>query len=583
MTTPISPDSSPQTSGIDRLFANRRAGLLPLLFLCFAVYLPGVLMLPPVDRTEVVFAETTRSMLERGALFDPRYGETVHQFRPVGTYWGQAKLAWLAGADHARNISVYRLPGMLSVTLAVLALYWLAAPLIGSTAAGLAAALFAVAPLTVLVAHLAIAEGLSLLPATVAMLTLLRIYAAPRDEDTRGLGLLFWLALGLGMLINALLLPILVIVALIALRVMDRDMWWLQRLGIASGLPIAALIASPWIVVRVLQDGLPFAGMDWREVLAALGGSQDMKLRAMPGTFVLAALLGFLPGTALLAPAIAKLWSRRDGKIARFLLAWSLGYIIYLELLSSKPGTYMVQPLFPAFAIAVAMLVVSHRDGAPPPKGHAIPWPPLAALFAVVLLVAPYFAVGSERPTVWLALPIGAVAGLFAWSAGEGRAGSLYSWAASAVAALGLFAVTLLAGVFPSIDSIWPAREVQRALASCPAAEIEAVGYNEPSAKFVLNSQGTTSQRPADPNTPKILVVNSSRLGDVSAVRDTFRTPVACLEVVNTMRGCALGLVLFANPAAATGCSPPARYACPVTVTPQTKLGAPKASLKACD
>ena len=415
----------------DRLSTGRRFGLLALLALCLAVYLPGVVRLPAVDRTEVVFAETTRDMLARGAFADPRYGGTVHQFRPIGTYWAQAKVAWLAGPEHARDISVYRLPGMMSVTLAVLALYWLAAPLVGGMAALIAAGLFAVAPLTVLDAHLAIAEGLTLLPATVAMLALLRIYAAPREHDTRIhdtriLALLFWVALGLGMLINAFLVPILVIATLIALSFMDRDFWWMQRLGIASGLPIALMLASPWIVVRVMQDGVPFAGMSFREILAALGGSQDMKLRAMPGTFVLAACLGFLPGTALLAPALSKLWSGRDAKIARFLLAWVIGYIVYLELLSSKPGTYMVQPLFPAFALSVGMLVASWTEKAPP-KWHAIPWPWLAYLFAIALFAAPLVAVG-ERPAVWLALPIGAVAGLFAWSAAEGRAGRLHRW-----------------------------------------------------------------------------------------------------------------------------------------------------------
>ncbi|MEQ1651516.1 MAG: glycosyltransferase family 39 protein, partial [Hyphomicrobium sp.] len=334
---------------LQRLAARPRLAILALLALCLAVYLPGVVRLPAVDRTEVVYAETTRDMLARGQLADPRYGETVHQFRPIGTYWAQAKVAWLAGPDQARNISIYRLPGMLSVMLAVLALYWLATPLIGSTAALVASGLFAVAPLTVLVAHLAIGEGLSLLPATVAMLALLRIYAAPREDNTRVLAWLFWVALGLGMVINAALVPILVIVTLIALSCMDRDVWWMQRLAIGSGLPLALLIASPWLIVRVMQDGVPFSSLSFSEFLAALGGSQDMKLRAMPGTFVLALLLGFLPGTALLAPAALKLWGQKgdtttQAKIARFLLAWVIGYVVYLELLSSKPGTYMVQP-----------------------------------------------------------------------------------------------------------------------------------------------------------------------------------------------------------------------------------------------
>ena len=84
----------------------------------------------------------------------------------------------MAGEAHARDIRIYRIPGFLAVTLSVLALFWLAAPLIGTAAAGWAAGLFAVAPLTVLLSQLAIADGLALLPATVALVALMRIYAA---------------------------------------------------------------------------------------------------------------------------------------------------------------------------------------------------------------------------------------------------------------------------------------------------------------------------------------------------------------------------------------------------------------------
>ena len=479
-------DARATIDGAIHRFASRPVfAILALLALCLAVYLPGVVRLPAVDRTEAVFAETTRDMLARGALADPRYGSTVHQFRPIGTYWAQVKAAWLAGPAHARDITVYRLPGMIAVTLAVLAVYWLAAPLIGTGASLIAAALFAVSPLTVLVAHLAIAEGLSLLPATLVMLALLRIYTAPPEAATRGLALVFWCALGVSMLINALLVPILVAVTVIALRLMDRDFVWLQRLHIWPGVLLALALASPWLVVRFLQDGVPFSGLGFQEFLAALGGSQDMKLRAMPGTFVLALLLGFLPGPALFVPAVTSLWRERDSKIARFLIAWILGYLVYLEVLSSKPGTYMVQTLFPAAAIAIAMLVVRDDGKVPPPRFHALAWPPLAAVFALLLFAAPY-AVVREVPDVWLWLPIAVVAGLFAWSAAEGRAGRLVKWAASGVAALGLFVVTLIAGVLPSIDGIWPAREVQRALRNCPPGRMGVLGFNEPTSMFVL-------------------------------------------------------------------------------------------------
>ena len=330
---------------------------LALLALCLAVYLPGLLRLPAVDRTEIIYAETTRDMAARGTWTDPRYGDVVHQYRPIGTFWLQGAARALFGEAHARDIRIYRLPSLIFVTLAVLALFWLGQAIVGAEAALIASALFAVAPLTVLVSQLAIAEGLSLLPATVAMLALLRIYttspgeparsgpstspsprslrgegrgegrpqtpaqasaphASPlpasgeRESDRWTLPLLFWAAVGLGVLINALLVPILIVATLIALYVMDRDLSWLKRLQPLVGIPLALLIASPWLIVRAHQDGTPFAGLSWREFLAALGGAQDMKLRAFPGTFVLALLLGFLPGTALLGSAFTRLLER---------------------------------------------------------------------------------------------------------------------------------------------------------------------------------------------------------------------------------------------------------------------------------
>lgn len=556
--------------------------VLALLTLCLTVYLPGVIRLPAVDRTEVVYAETTRDMLARGALADPRYGETIHQFRPIGTYWAQAKFAWLAGEAYARDITVYRLPGMLSVTLAVLALYWLATPLVGSVGALIAAGLFAVAPLTVLVANLAIAEGPTLLPATIAMLALLRIYTAPPEQSTREFALLFWVAIGLSVLINALLVPILVVVTLIGLWIMDRDTQWLKRIHIWPGLPLALAIASPWLIVRALQDGVPFAGMEFQEFIAALGGSQDMKLRAMPGTFLLALLLGFLPGTALAAPAFIALWKERDTKIARFLIAWVLGYLIYLEALSSKPGTYMVQTMFPAMAIAVAMLVVRQDGNGRAPRFHALAWPPLAALFALLLLAAPYVA-ARETPSVVLWVPIILVAALFAWSAAEGRVGNLKRWAITGVAALGVFAVTLIAGVMPSIDKIWPAREVQRALALCPPAKLGVLGWNEPTTRFVLGRDEQLSTpdglaAAATRGDPAIAVVTDTWLKANGRVLTTAETPIACVQAINTMRGCALNLTITGN-SAAPSCETAQRYKCSREPSQFTGM----AGLKPCD
>jgi 4-amino-4-deoxy-L-arabinose transferase-like glycosyltransferase len=578
-------DNAIKNTGLAIDGLQRRVILALLLALCVFTYLPGLLRLPAVDRTEIVFADTTRAMVEKGAWLDPQYRGTVHQFRPIGTFWAQGAIAAASGEAHARDIRIYRIPGFIAVTLTVLALFWLAAPLVGSNASAWAAGLFAVAPLTVLLSQLAIADGLALLPATVALISLMRIHSTSEGDATLRLALLFWAAVGLGMLVNALHTPILVATTLIALFAFERDLSWLKRLHIAKGLPLALLLASPWIGVRVLQDGLPFAGMSFSKLLAALGGAQDMKLRAFPGTFTIAALLGFLPGTALLAPALKRLWDDRpDNRISRFLLAWILGYIVYLELLSSKPGTYTVQVMFPAMALAVALLVTKHAE-ATPPRWHMLAWPPLAALFAITLLALPYAAL-REMPPLWLAPLVLAVAALFGLSAARGRAGQLFDWAKYGIAALSLFAVTLIAGVFPSIDRIWPARQITRALAGCAPGPVAVAGFREPSAFFVLGHEDDLLA----PDALRTALVDGRAVYVASDVRDTqVRTmsrgqyrrmkPLACVEAFNTMRGCPLFFTIQTT-GSPQACTAREKFACTEDFTARAEVARTR---KGCD
>ncbi|MFT3733336.1 MAG: glycosyltransferase family 39 protein [Hyphomicrobium sp.] len=551
------------------LAAKPRAASLALVALCAIVYLPGIVRLPPVDRTEVIWSETTRDMVARGDWTDPRYGDAVQQYRPIGTFWAQGVARWLAGETHDRDIRVYRLPSFFAVMLAVLALFWLGRGLVGAETALIASALFAVAPLTVLVSQLAIAEGLSLLPATVAMLALARIYV--NDDEPFATAVLFWAAVGIGILINALLVPIIVLTSLIALYVFDRDLSWLKRLRPLIGIPIALVLGAPWLIVRAHQDGVAFSGMKWREFLGALGGAQDMKLRAFPGTFVLAAVLGFIPGTMLIGTACKRFWAARDQRLPRFLLAWVVGYLIYLEVLSSKPGTYMVQTMFPGLALAVAMVVTSeHGEGKEPEWSGFRIWPTALAVLPLALFIGVYAFVG-ELPSIPAFILIAIIAGLFIWTGRLGREGQLRRWAFLGIGAVGLLSITLLGVVLPSISRIWPAKAIATAIAACPQANAYLIGYREPSGRFLLGI-------PPERQTPEALAATAEgKTPALSIVEDRWskrtnwtlqsksqaplQQPAGCVSVYNVMRGCPLYFRIYsADPSAP--CTMPAKFAC---------------------
>ena len=273
--------------------------------------------------------------------------------------------------------------------------------------------------------------------------------------------LLFWAALGFGMLINALLVPILVIATLIALFVMDRDLSWLKRLRPLAGIPLA-LADRRSLAHRARPSG--WHAILRNELARILGRTRRRAGYEAPrpaGNVRARALLGFLPGTALIGSAFTRLWDGREQKLARFLLAWVIGYLVYLEALSSKPGTYMVQTMFPALALAVASVVVartataSRRNGMRSRLGRRA-WPCCRSQYSRAV-----YAFAGEWPSPFSALIILLIVALFIWSGRQGREGGLRRWAATGVAALALFAITLLGGVLPSIDKIWPAEQLR--------------------------------------------------------------------------------------------------------------------------
>lgn len=538
------------------------ASALLLLTLCGLTYVPGFVNLPPVDRTEVMYAESSREMLASGRVVDPRYLGERERHRPIGTFWAQMASAHaaavLSGAPAngqvAAPIQPYRLPSLLSVTAAVLLTGLLLRPLIGARTALVAAGLFAVTPIAALQAELGIAESVVLGPAIAAQLALLRLYAARDDGPYLGLALLFWSAQGVAITFDALLVPILSLATLIALYVMDRDLSWLRRLRAAWGVPLMLALGSPWIVALVVAEhGVPFAGLSAMDVLKALGGAQAMKFKAWPLTFTLALLVGLMFAAALLEPTIGRLWGeRRRNAVDRFLLAWLVGYLAYLELISSKPALYSVQLLLPAATTAVALLLSRDGEAAPLRWAGAFPaWPGYVFAAAVPAL---YVAAArlTDAPIVPSALVWSAPAVLLlllaARAVGARRAAA---WVVLAVSGAAVFLATTLGVLMPRLDKGWATEVIARAaipLAACAGGSVSVVGYREPSAVFTFRpSHVHLTAADWQPNAG-VVVSDARNTAAISARADAagYRlTRAACLEAINVTRGCSLSFTAF--------------------------------------
>lgn len=551
---------------LDRIAAGRLAGTVLLLAMVLATNLPGVLRLPPVDRTEVVYAETTREMLRDGRLIDPRYLGEHERHRPIGTFWLQMASAKLAGAGAIDSITVYRLPSLFGVALAVLATFWLLAPVTGARVALGAAALTAVTPIASLQAHLAITESVTFGFAVLAELALLRIYVAEAGAPTRGLALLLWAALGIGIALNALAVPILCVATIIALYLLDRDLGWLKRLHAGSGLPLMLALGSPWIVALVMAEGgWPFAGMSLNEILDLLGGSQAMKLRAWPGTFTLGFIVGFLPGVLLLGPALRRLWrGRAEDRLTRFLFAWIAGYLVYLELISSKPALYTVQVMLPAAATAVLLLLSPERASAMRFPDRVAGWPGLAFAALYPVLVVVLHRLTHTPPTAGMLAGALTVAVLLALPALAAQARLASAWLVATIAGFAAFLGFTFAVLLPAQKSGWTTEVIREAVQPLKACgSVAVVGYREPSAVFTFGA-GNVFLSPGElkgSRQPLRYVVAED--ASTSGIEASSAAPRYCVEAFNVTRGCVQRFTVFDTMAGSGGaCRMEDRYGC---------------------
>ncbi|MDZ4322078.1 MAG: phospholipid carrier-dependent glycosyltransferase, partial [Phenylobacterium sp.] len=213
---------------LDRCIAGWRGPLLAALVALFAG-LPALMLLPPLDRDESRYAQATSQMLETGDFVDIRFQDDPRWKKPVGIYWMQAVAVAVTSSVENRDIAPYRIPSILGAMLAAAACAWAGAAMFGQRAGFLAGAILGASFLLSTEAGIAKTDAMLCGAVTLAMAGLARIYLAARAGEVpiRPHKLMFWLGLGLSILIKGPIGLIVVAPAMIALSIWDRDISWL--------------------------------------------------------------------------------------------------------------------------------------------------------------------------------------------------------------------------------------------------------------------------------------------------------------------------------------------------------------------
>jgi 4-amino-4-deoxy-L-arabinose transferase-like glycosyltransferase len=492
--TAAGPEATPR-----RQLALWQAALLILV--AAALFWPGQTTIPPVDRDEARFAQATVQMLETGDFVDIRLQDDPRYLQPAGIYWLQSAAVALLSDAEAREIWAHRVPSFLAAVAAVLLTGALGARMFGAPVGLLAGLLLASTVLLNVEARLAKIDATLLVSILAALSALWRAYEAREDPQRLAWGwtLLFWGAVGAGILLKGPINPLVVGLTVAVLCAVERRVRWLLPLRPLAGLAIAAAIALPWYAAIYVETGGAFfqrsAGQNFLGKL--FEGEQGHGFP--PGYHLVVSAAAMWPASILLALAVPWIWRRRREPAVRFCLAWALPVWVLYELVATKLPHYVL-PAYPALLILAAAAAVALREELVRGTGW---WP--RRLFWPFLIVWGLVGIGLSAGPLGIALATDGEASRAAFSVALAALGLTF-WAAvalrraqplraaHAMPAAAFLAVSLNLGVtFPGVDTIWFNREIPRlaeAAAPCPDYRIATAPLDLESVVF-LTGTGT--------------------------------------------------------------------------------------------
>jgi 4-amino-4-deoxy-L-arabinose transferase-like glycosyltransferase len=452
-------------------------------------YLPGQMQLPPGDRDESRFAQATKQMIQSGDYVRIMNGKAARNRKPVGIYWLQAPFALAVSAvegQAANPIWPYRLPSLLGAIAAVLATFETALAVTADRRiALLAGGMLAGCVLLTVEAHIAKTDAALLGATTWAMAMLARAWMG-RSLGAGGAAV-FWLALGLGMLLKG---PIAPMVA--GLCTLTLGLWrpapgwrWLLALQPAWGVPLMALVVLPWfIAIQLATHGAFLAQSVGADLAAKVAGGSETH-GGWPGEHLLLLPLLAFPSSLAVIAALPGAWATRNLAAQRFLLAWIIPSWLIFELTPTKLPHYTL-PLYPALFILAASC---HLGRLPAARSRVLSALSRGGLWIAAALLGTgglALAIALNGPW-WLALPALPAAGAAAWFAQRHK-----PWRAIACAAP-LYA-TILQLTLPNIQALWVAPRVEAALQrdwpgwNPLGRGLAVAGYAEPSLIFATGT-----------------------------------------------------------------------------------------------
>ena len=319
---------------------------------CLIPFFSGLDTVPPLDRDESRFVQSTYQMIETNDYINIKFLDEIRAKKPIGIYWAQSLFANIFGED---KISSYRYVSTFGALITILILWKFSQILFGQKASLFVVSASMISLLFIFESHVAKTDTLLLSFITLQQFLLLKIILNKKKSILFDLiiPISMWLVLGIGFLIKGPIALVVFIFTLSSYVLWNKDIYLLKNIRPFWGIICFMIIVLPWVyIIQKTTDGLFFEKAVNEDFLPKLFSEQESH-GGYPGYYFLISSLIFWPLASFFPLAFFFVKNNLSNLGIRFLICWLVPFWIIIEFIPTKLFHYPL-PIFSPIILIVA-------------------------------------------------------------------------------------------------------------------------------------------------------------------------------------------------------------------------------------
>ena len=344
-------------SNIKNLSLTKKLAYKIVFFIfCLIPFFSGLDSIPPLDRDESRFVQSTYQMIETNDYINIKFLDEIRAKKPIGIYWAQSIFANIFGED---KISSYRYVSTLGALITILVLWKFSQILFGQKASLFVVSASMISLLFIFESHVAKTDTLLLSLITLQQFLLLKIILNKEKSILFDLimPISMWLVLGIGFLIKGPISLVIFILTLSSYVLWNKDINLLKNIRPFWGIICFMIIVLPWVyIIQKTTDGLFFEKAINEDFLPKLFSEQESH-GGYPGYYFLISSLIFWPLASFFPLAFFFVKNNLNNLGIRFLICWLVPFWIIIEFIPTKLFHYPLPIFTPLLLIVTGTMI----------------------------------------------------------------------------------------------------------------------------------------------------------------------------------------------------------------------------------